>query len=53
MFAAMFAGLHWSLTGGNESVCVLLEIREKNTYPKNERQSLEMIQRGGQNLWNV
>jgi len=29
MFAAMFAGRRWSLTGGNESVNLLFEIREK------------------------
>ena len=39
MFAAMFAGLRWSLTGGNERVNLLFEIREgkKNTDPKNEK----------------
>lgn len=37
MFGAVFAGLRWALPSCNESVNLLFEIREKNTYPKNER----------------
>jgi len=37
MFSAMFSGLRWALPNGNESVNLLFEKREKNTYPKKER----------------